>query len=1605
MSSAPQSIPSRLGDRPIAIIGMSALFPQAENIGQYWNNIVEQIDSIIEIPESRWSIEDYFDLDQNAPDKSYSKHGGFLPDVDFNPMDFGIPPNILEVTDSSQLLGLLTAKNALQDGGYGEASEELLDRTGVILGVTAGMKLMGSLTARLQYPIWERVLRRSGFSENETRRLIERMKKAYVRWEENSFPGLLGNVIAGRIANRLNLGGTNCTVDAACASSLSAMKMAISDLNEHRANMMITGGVDSDNSPFMYMCFSKTPAFTADEKVKPFDADSKGIMIGEGLGMVILKRLEDAERDGDRIYSVIRGIGTSSDGRFKSIYAPRSSGQAKALRRAYQDAGFAPESVGLIEAHGTGTTAGDLAEFEGLKEVFAENNNKKQHIALGSVKSQIGHTKAAAGIAGLIKTSLALHHKVLPPTINIETPNPKLGIEETPFYLNTESRPWASTGLPRRAGISSFGFGGTNFHFVLEEHDSANSPEQRLIETPEMILLNAKDPEQLKALCQEEFEKSESDVSHQRFQELIHQSLENEIPQENARLGFLCNSTVEVGEKLKQALEIFTDQEGSEEWSKNGIFYASKGKSHQGSVVALFSGQGSQYRNMGKELYLNFPPMLESLQSVDQRFIEEGSTPLSSVVFPKPVFDQQEQEKQESELQLTQHAQPSIGAFGSGLYRILKDCGFEANFTAGHSFGELTAIWAAGVLKDKDYYHLAHARGQAMAAPDDPDFDAGAMLAVMGKVDQLEQELSAFPDVKLANLNSKKQVVLAGPKADIEKAREHLKSKKFTVVPLPVSAAFHTPLVGHAQKPFAQAIQSVEFKKPSVPVYSNATAKAYPKKPETIKTQLEEHILQSVRFCDEIEQIHQDGGRIFIEFGPKNVLTKLTDNILSGKDYFAVALNDSPKKNSDLLFREAILKLCVAGLPLQKFDRWRRTRNNIEQKKSPLTISLNGANYVSSETKLAFEQALKEGNIKESSHQLPKISVPVVQKTTEADIKPTVAVDSFNSIKQPKIPITMNSVKKSDSPALQENNGAPMDQNLERYFQQQNDTLQVHRQYLEQQSEYSRTVLQLMQQQLNMAAQGQTLPDSVNQHLEMFHEHQGQTLRIHEQYLIQQTSQMQSGTTVNNGTRVQQEIRPTATLSPQIQSATNPSPPSTPAPVSSAVSPSPQRQEIQTVSKTAVESTSSEVKTDDLTAKVLNIVSEKTGYPTEMLEMSMDMEADLGIDSIKRVEILGSLQDQLPGLPELKGEDLAELRTLGQILEHLQTLVGDTEIPAAPDASTAAKPDQQVSQNSDTLQQTMFRIVSDKTGYPVEMLDQSMDMEADLGIDSIKRVEILGSLQDLLPGFPEIRGEDLAELRSLGQILNHLQTLVPSEESVSTEIPSKSVDYDGTSSPNSSSSSDPAKALLTVISEKTGYPAEMLDLSMDMEADLGIDSIKRVEIMWALQERFPELPQIGGSELGELRTLQQIVEFLVQLLEGGGNGHDKAPLQQETTPAASPASPGNGNGSASQSSGIGETLLAIIGEKTGYPPEMLEMSMDLEADLGIDSIKRVEIMWAFQEKFPELPQISNSEMGELRTLQQISDHLNELASQSDSVNLTPEVIQSAENQETEKKKL
>jgi acyl transferase domain-containing protein len=368
-----ETICHQLQKTPVAIIGMASIFAKAKNLNEYWDNILNKINAVTDVPPSRWNVDEYYDPDPTKPDKTYCKKGGFLPDINFDPTEFGLPPNILEVTDVSQLLGLVVAKDALEDAGYGEDHAINRENTGCILGVVGvSSKLYVPLTARLQYPVWERVLKNAGLSDADTQKVIEKFKLAYVGWEENSFPGSLTNVVAGRIANRFDLGGTNCVLDAACATSLAAIKMAIMELVEGRADMMLTGGVDTDNSIGVYLSFSKTPAFSKGESVRTFDAESDGMMAGEGIGMVVLKRLADAERDGDRIYAVIRGIGSSSDGRFKSIYAPRPGGQSIALRRAYDEAGYSPTTVGLIEAHGTGTPAGDPAEFQGLRETFGE---------------------------------------------------------------------------------------------------------------------------------------------------------------------------------------------------------------------------------------------------------------------------------------------------------------------------------------------------------------------------------------------------------------------------------------------------------------------------------------------------------------------------------------------------------------------------------------------------------------------------------------------------------------------------------------------------------------------------------------------------------------------------------------------------------------------------------------------------------------------------------------------------------------------------------------------------------------------------------------------------------------------------------------------------------------------------------------------------------------------------------------------------------------------------------------------------------------------------------------------------------------------------------
>ena len=1421
------NINSSLQKNPVAVIGLSAIVADARNIEEFWMNIIEGKDSITDVPENRWRIDDYYSADMTAPDKTYCKRGGFLPEIDFNPMEFGLPPNILEVTDASQLLGLVAARDALEDAGYGQRSAKfsaaLKEKTGVLLGVGGGQKLITPLISRLQYPIWERALRESGIAEEDIPHIVDKMKKAYVGWNENSFPGLLGNVISGRITNRFDLGGINSVVDAACAASLSAIKMALSELVEGRCDMMLTGGVDTDNSPFMYMSFSKTPAFSKSGNIRPFSDKADGMLIGEGLSMLVLKRLEDAERDGDRIYAVIKGVGTSSDGRFKSVYAPRPSGQALAMNRAYEDAGFAPSTVGLIEAHGTGTGAGDPTEFTSMQMVFGADNPKKQHIALGTVKSQIGHTKAAAGAAGMVKAVLGLHHKVLPPTINVEQPNSKFDIKNSPIYINTETRPWLRNGHPRRAGVSAFGFGGINVHIVLEEYEGNKPRDYRLHQPFKTVLLEAENPIQLQQLCQDELTRLQGSDRNNAFLNLVKAS-KNNIPHHSyARLGFVAKDAAECTELLQIAVQNL--QSNTNEWSHpKGVHYRPKGiDTTSQELVALFAGQGSQYIGMGKELANAFPEVSEAFQQTDTLFEQKGEVPLSKTIFPIPAFTSEEKEIQQQKLTRTKAAQPAIGALSMGQYKILHKSGFQPHFTAGHSFGELTALWAAGVYDDQTFLALAKTRGAVMSS-ENPNADRGSMLAVEAAQEQVQQAIVNMPGLRIANVNSNSQVILGGSTRAIQTAQQQLKAQGFSVIPLPVSAAFHTEFVKHAQQPFSAFIERQKFNKPLIPVYSNTTGKPFPDDVNALKFILEEQILKPVLFKDQIENIYKAGGRVFVEFGPKGVLTKLVNNILKDKEHIAIAVNPNPKKDSDLQFRQAVLQLRVLGLPLANIDPYKKDMPALAAP-TKMNVRISGNNYVSEPTKKAYQDVLNNG-FRISGNQTKVIEKIVeVEKIIEVEKVVEVAVEN-----------TRASLPEKEEEMMNKEVLQLLQSTLESFKTNQTKSLEIFERFMSDQNQQANQLLQILSKQIESE---------------------------------------KLSTVATNGQQQQSVITKEKNVATETPIHTNGS---AKAAVQSPVTPA--KEEVKPEVKTTTASAATDTK--QLEKILLEVVSEKTGYPAEMLELNMDMEADLGIDSIKRVEIFGALTQQYPEMEGINPNELTELRTLGEIVSYVapkgaaavasQTVAKTEPVAVAVQEEVQSNPQTQQqtggSTDSSQLEKMLLEVVSEKTGYPSEMLELSMDMEADLGIDSIKRVEIFGALTQQYPEMEGINPSELTELRTLGEIVNYVaakgSTTVAAPVATSTPIQEEIANPVEPSAATATTidNSQLEKMLLEVVSEKTGYPSEMLELSMDMEADLGIDSIKRVEIFGALTQQYPEMEGINPSELTELRTLGEIVNYV-----------------------------------------------------------------------------------------------------------------------------------------------
>ncbi|MEC7519833.1 MAG: beta-ketoacyl synthase N-terminal-like domain-containing protein, partial [Myxococcota bacterium] len=908
---------------PIAIVGLSALFPGSRDLTGFWQDILLGRDRLTRVPADRWLVEDYYDPDPKAPDKIYVDRGGFLDAIDFDPMKWGVPPSIVPATDSTQLLALVVAERTLRDAFADDVFAGLRDRTSVILGATSAQKLLGEMNSRLQRPVWVKALREMGLAEDRVQEACDRIVSHYADWQESTFPGILGNVVAGRIANRLDLGGTNCVTDAACASTFSALKMSVDELTLGHSDVVLCGGADTMNDPFMFECFAKTTALSQTGDCRPFSDRADGTMLGEGIGMLALMRLEDAEAREIPVYAVIRGVGSSSDGRAKSVYAPVPEGQAKALRRAYERAGYGPETVELVEAHGTGTIAGDAAEFEGLRQVFGDAGERARWCALGSVKSQIGHTKAAAGAAGIIKATLALRHGVLPPTLKVDAPNPGLDLERGPFYLSTETRPWIrGADHPRRASVSSFGFGGSNFHVALEEHAGARPP--RLASPgPELVALSGTPETILAAL--DALAKDAEVPGLLRFAAWDSQrSFRADAP---ARLTIVAQDEADLAGKLELARGVV--QRGETFTAPGGVAFAAGAP--EGDVAFLFPGQGSQYLGMGAPLATRF----EAARAAWDRHASRG---LHDVVFPAPAFGAQDHE---ARLLATENAQPALGLTSLSFLALLRALGVEASMHAGHSFGEVSALHASGALSEDDLMAVAAERGARMAEA--AASTEGAMLAVTADVEAVRAFVAERGlEVTVANHNHPTQVVLSGSAAAIDAAEAAAKESKLRAKRLDVATAFHSPIVAGSREPFAAFLAGVEVSAAQAPVYANATAAPYGDVRETLADQ----IASPVRFVEQIEAMHAAGARVFVEVGAGSVLTGLVSRILKGAPHRAIALDR--KGASDLTaFWAGLGQLAAAGVGLDFEALWQgeRAPSDPRVEASPrMTISVGGAN-------------------------------------------------------------------------------------------------------------------------------------------------------------------------------------------------------------------------------------------------------------------------------------------------------------------------------------------------------------------------------------------------------------------------------------------------------------------------------------------------------------------------------------------------------------------------------------------------------------------------------------------------------------------------------------
>ena len=943
-------------EKAVAIVGVGALMPDAPSAPKFWQNIIDGRYSIREVTRDRWDSSLYYDPDPKAPDKTYSKIGGWVRDWEWDPLKWRlpIPPRVGSAMDLTQKWAVVTAREALSDYGYpGRALNP--ERTAVILGnAMAGDTHLYS-AARILFPEYGEELKKSPSYSSlpiELRQAIMEQLREGVRRRmppitEDTMPGELANIVAGRIAALYDFKGPNYVADAACASAMAAMTAAVEGLNDEDYDAVLTGGIDTNMSPSTFVKFCKIGALSATGS-RPYAEGADGFVMGEGAVVFLMKRLADAERNGDKIYAVIRGIGASSDGKGKGITAPNPVGQKICVQRAWENAGVMPSPGNLIEGHGTSTPVGDIAELQSLGELFKEMGLPVGCIPIGSVKSNIGHLKGAAGAAGILKAMFALHEKKLPPSLNFQQPNSNFDFASAPFRVNTELMPWdVGRECVRRAAVSAFGFGGTNFHFVMEEYIPgriADESKVRVSVVPEADYgQNAaailKTPLRGAVVIGDE---SEAAILA-RLQSLQRKAVAGNAPEPappyesdlraEVRLAIDFGNAAELADKAARAIKAFEENQPAR-WKAlrpKGIFL---GRGPVPKVAFLFTGQGSQYVNMLRTLRETEPIVTKVFDEADGTMIPLLGRTLSSCIYLDESNEEALQAGEEG-LKQTAITQPAVLSAETAIARLLGAYGISPDMVMGHSLGEYGALVAAGAISFDEALRAVSARGNEMTRCSLDD--NGMMAAVFGPIQKIKEILDTIDDyVVIANINSTKEAVIGGSTVGIEKAMAAVRGAGYVARPLQVSHAFHTQIVAPAGESLAKILSTMDLRSPAIPVVTNVTGEFYPMGPGVVSEMiglLGRQVFSPVQFIKGLNTLYDAGARVFVEIGPKRILYGFVEDVLGRREEVVSLFTNHPRIGDTASVNLALCGLYAAGLGVGRTRSEPAEREAIEVRK------------------------------------------------------------------------------------------------------------------------------------------------------------------------------------------------------------------------------------------------------------------------------------------------------------------------------------------------------------------------------------------------------------------------------------------------------------------------------------------------------------------------------------------------------------------------------------------------------------------------------------------------------------------------------------------------